>query len=88
MVHSQGLISTLAKIPSLGEGIVGGDLPRGIERGRLDHDQAAIHGLAVRLGEGPGKDERLAEALEIGEMVRAVRLAGGKAAGLSVQISA
>src|SRR5262249_13517955 len=67
---------------SFGEGIVGGNLARGVERGGLDHDKAAVHGHAVFLGEGTGKDERFAEALQIGEMLRAGRHAQGQAVRL------
>src|SRR3990170_5098200 len=66
----------------LGERIAGGDLARRLERRGLDHDRASVHGLAVGLREGAGKHERLAEALEIGEMLRPVRLADGEAVGL------
>src|SRR3972149_11236521 len=66
----------------LGERIAGGDLARRLERRGLDHDQASVHGLPVLRGEGAGKHERLAEALEIGEMLRPVRHADGEAVGL------
>ena len=87
MRQSHGLISTLEKIPSFKKGSLR-NLLRCLERSGLDHDQAAIHGLAVGLGEGTGEDERVAEAFQIGEMCGAVSLRAARLPGLSVQISA
>src|SRR4029078_10467051 len=70
----------VGKNAGLCEGIAGGDLAGGVERGRRDHPQASVHGLAVWLGEGPGENEGLAEALEIGKMLGTVGLAQRKTA--------
>ena len=65
-----------------GEGVSGSDFARRVQRSRLNDDEAAIHGVAVRLGEGIGKYERIAKALQVLDMLGTLRLTDGNAVRL------